>query len=248
MHGLIALFLEVIVLAMIRLFVGLAALQVPVIASRAIVALIVLMTIVRLVIIAIVSVAPMIVAIFVAIMLLVAQFTATHGRKMSRFLPLWLLLVLVNLLKNASHLVGHLTLLEESDKLERVSRPRLVQVNELELKRLGLRKEDLFTLLLHRGYFHCLTEVVTLQVAEKLHLMPHELVHWHESGLLGHTKLVNQLVAYIGKTGNSLEVILDTFVKDCLCTICIVWTFLHNDAAPFGQVYVLKVLTHKVKQ
>jgi hypothetical protein len=43
--------------------------------------------------------------------------------------------------------------------------------------------------------------------------MLHELVHWHESRLLGRTKPTNQLVAYIGKPGNGLEVILDAFAK-----------------------------------
>jgi hypothetical protein len=147
MHGLVALFLEVIALAIILLFVGLAALRVLVVMARMIVVLIVLMTIVRLAIVAITSVAPMIVAIFVATMLLVAQFTAMHGRKMSQFLLFWLLLVLGNLLE--SHLVGRLTLLKDRDKLERVSRHHLVQVRKLELMRIGLREEDLFTLLLH---------------------------------------------------------------------------------------------------
>jgi hypothetical protein len=122
---------------------------------------------------------------------------ATHGRKMSRFLLFWLLLVLGNHLKNASCLVGPLTLLEESDQLERVSRHCLVQVCKLQLMRLGLGKEDLFSLLLRRGYFHCSTEVATLEVAEKLYSTPHEFVYWHESGLLGRTKPANQLVAYI---------------------------------------------------
>ncbi len=81
---------------------------------------------------------------------------------------------------------------------------------------LRLRKEDLFTLLLHRGYVHCLTEVVTLKVAEKLHSKPHELVHQHESGLLGHTKPANQLVADVGETGNGLKVVPDALVEGCL--------------------------------
>ncbi len=167
---------------------------------------------------------------------------------MSRFLLLWLLLVLGNLLENASSLVGCLTLLEESDQLERVSRHHLVQVRKLELMRLGLQEENLFTLLLCHGYFHHSTEVATLKVAEKLYLTPLELMHWHDSGLLGHTKPANQLVTYIWKTGDSLEVILDAFIEVCLCTICLVWTFLCNDAGPFGQAYILKALTHVVTQ
>ncbi len=70
---------------------------------------------------------------------------------MSRSLLFWLHLVLGNLLKNASRLVGHLTLLEESNKLEQVSRHRLVQVCKLELMPFGLQAEDSFTLLLCRG-------------------------------------------------------------------------------------------------
>ncbi len=180
------------------------------------------MTIVRSAIVVIAPVALMIVAILVATMLLVAWFTATRGRKLSRFLFLWLLLIFGDLLKNASCSVGCLTLLKESNELERVSGYHLVQVCKLELMLFGLHKEDLFTPLLHRGYFHCLTEVATLKKAEKLYLTPHELVHWHESGLLSSTKPANQLVPYIEEPGNSLKVILDSFVKVCLRTICIV--------------------------
>ncbi len=107
---------------------------------------------------------------------------------MSRLLSFWLLFVLGNLLKNASCIVGRLTLLEESNELEQVSGHHLVHIHELKLMRLGLHKEDLFTLLLHRGNFHHSMEVATLKVAEKLCLMPHELVHWHESRLLGGMK------------------------------------------------------------
>jgi hypothetical protein len=169
---------------------------------------------------------------------------ATCGRKMSRFLLFWLLLALVNLLKNTSHLVSCLTLLKESNQIEWVSRHHLVQVRKLELMHLGLREEDLFSFILRRRYVHCLTEVATLEIAEELYSAPHELVHWHEGKFLGRTKPANQLVAYIGKTGNSLEIILDTFIEVCLCTICIVWTSLRNDSGPFGQTYILKALTH----
>jgi hypothetical protein len=54
LHGLVALFLEVIMLAIILLFIGLAVLRVFIVATRTIVALIVSMTIVRLSVIVIV--------------------------------------------------------------------------------------------------------------------------------------------------------------------------------------------------
>jgi hypothetical protein len=133
MHGLIALFFEVIALAMILLFVGLAVLTVLIIAMRTIVVLIVLMTIVRLLVIAITSVASMVAVILVARILLVAQFTVTPGMKMSCLLFFWLLFVLGNLLKNTSLFVGRLILLKESNELELVGGHRLVCICQLEL-------------------------------------------------------------------------------------------------------------------
>jgi hypothetical protein len=126
MYGFDALFLGVIMLAIILFVVGLCALQVLVVALRAIVALIVLMMIVGLAIVVVALVASMVVAIFATTMLTVAWFTPTRCRNMSRVLFLWLLLVLGNLLKNASRLVGCLTLLKESHHLERVGRHHLV--------------------------------------------------------------------------------------------------------------------------
>ncbi len=167
---------------------------------------------------------------------------------MSRFPFLWLLLVLGNLLENASCHVGCLTLLKESNHPERVGRYPLVQVSKLVLVRLRLREEDLFTLLLCRGYIHCSMEVNTLEVAEKLHLALCELVHWHECGLLGCTKPANQLVANVGKPGDGLKVVPNALIKVCLCTICIFWALLLEDAGPLGQAYVLKALTQEAKQ
>ena len=125
MHGLVALFFEVIAPAIILLVVGLVTPHVLVVASRAIMAPIILMTIVGSLIIAVVSVASMVVAIFTTVMLMVAQFMATCNRKLSNFPFLWLL-ALGNFLKNASCHVGCSTLLKECDHLERVSRYRLV--------------------------------------------------------------------------------------------------------------------------
>jgi hypothetical protein len=141
-----------------------------------------------------------------------------------------------------------LTLLEEGNHSERVGRYHLVQVSKLVLVHLGLRKEDLFTLLLRRGYVHCLTEVVTLKVAEKLHLTLHELVHWHESGLFCRIKPANQLVANIWEPGNSLKVVPDALDKVCLRPICIVGASFCGDAGPLRQAYVSKALTQEAKQ
>jgi hypothetical protein len=167
---------------------------------------------------------------------------------MSRTLFLWLLLFLGNLLKNVSRLVGCLTLLKEGNHSEWVGRYHLVQISKLVLVRLRLREEDLFTLLLRHGYVHHSTEVVTIKVAEKLHSTLHELVHWHERGLLCRTKPANQLVANVGEPSDGLEVVPDALVEVCLCTICIVGALFCNDAGPFCQAYVLKALTQETKQ
>jgi hypothetical protein len=90
-------------------------------------------------------------------------------------------------------------------------------------------------------------EVTTLEVAEKLYSRLRELVHRHQSGLLGSMEPANQLVAYIWKSGNGLKVILDTLIEVCLCTMCIVWASPHNDAGPPGQAYTLKALTHEAE-
>jgi hypothetical protein len=167
---------------------------------------------------------------------------------MSCTLFLWLLLVPGNLLENASRLVGCLTLLKEGNHSEWIGRYRLVQVGKLVLVRLGLRKEDLFTLLLCHGYVHHLTEVVTLEVAEKLHSMPQKLVHWHESGIFCHTKPVNQLVANVREPGDGLKVVLDALVEVCLHPICIIQALFCDNAGPLCQAYVLKALTQEAKQ
>ncbi len=114
--------------------------------------------------------------------------------------------------------------------------------------RLRLREEDLFTLLLRCGYVHCPTEVATLEVAEKLHLMLHELVHWHERRLLGCTKPANQLVADVREPGNGLKVVPDALIEGYLRPICIVRASFCNDAGPLCQAYVLKALTQEAKQ
>ncbi len=212
MHGLVTLFLEVIALAIILLVVGLVAPHVLVVGLRAIMVPIILMTIVGTLIIAVALVASMIAAIVTTAMLTVAQFTATCDRKLSHFPFLWLL-VLGDLLKNASCLVSCLTLLKEGNHLEQVSRHHLVQVGKLVLVRLGLRKEDLFTLLLHYRYVHHSMEVTTLKVAEKLYSTSHELVHWHESGLLRSTEPANQLVTYVWESDHNLKIIPDTLVE-----------------------------------
>ncbi len=125
MHGLVALFLEVIAPAIILLVVGLVAPHILVVASRAIVALIISMTIIRSLIIVFASVSSMVVAIFTTAMLTVAWFMATYDKKLSCFLFLWLF-VLSNLLENASRLVSCLTLLKEGNHLDLVSRNHLV--------------------------------------------------------------------------------------------------------------------------
>jgi hypothetical protein len=74
-------------------------------------------------------------------------------------------------------------------------------------------------------------------------------MHWHESGLLGHTKPANQLlVANVGEPGDGLKVVPDALVEVCLCTICIARASFCDDAGPLCQAYILKALTQEAKQ
>jgi hypothetical protein len=107
--------------------------------------------------------------------------------------------------------------------------------------RLGLCKEDLFALLLHCEHFHHLMDVATVEVAEELYFMPHEVMHRHEGGILGSTKPADQLVADIKEPGDCLKVITDAFVKVHHNMVC-------NGGALLGQTYILKTLTHQNKQ
>jgi hypothetical protein len=77
--------------------------------------------------------------------------------------------------------------------------------------------------------------------------MPHELVHWHESGLLRSTEPANQLVAYVWESGNGLKIIPDTLVEVCLHTICIIRASLRNKACRLSQTYTLKAMPHEVE-
>jgi hypothetical protein len=119
----------------------------------------------------------------------------------------------------------------------------LLCIRKLELMRLWLHKEDLFTLLLYRGYLHSLTEVAIVEIADELYLTPHELTNCHEGGLLGSMNTVDQLVADIGEPDNCLKVIPDALIEVCLHMVCIGGALLGNNVGPFGQTYILKTLT-----
>jgi hypothetical protein len=149
-HGLVALFLKVITLAIIFLLIGLVALVVLFVAIRMIMALIVMMTTVGSSILAIALVTLMVLRLLVT-MLPVAQIMAACDGKMSRLLLFWLLIVLGNLLTNACLFIGSLTLLKKGNTPKRVRGHHLVCLRKLKLMHLGMHKEDLFALLLLHG-------------------------------------------------------------------------------------------------
>jgi hypothetical protein len=72
-------------------------------------------------------------------------------------------------------------------------------------------------------------DVTTRKVAEELYLMPHELMRWHEGGLLGGAKPSDQLVTDIGDD-NCLKVIPDALVKVCFCLVCVGGALLDYNA------------------
>ncbi len=151
----------------------------------------------------------------------------------SSFSLFLLLLVLGNLLKNAGRFIGSLTLLKIGNEPKQVCGHHFVCLRELTLMRLGLRKEDLFVFLLHRGQLHSSMDVATIKVAEELYLTPHELMNWHESGLLSGAKPADQLVVNIGEPDNCSKVIPHALMEVRLHMVCFGGASLGNDAHPF---------------
>jgi hypothetical protein len=226
-HGLVALFLEVIALAIILLLIGLAVLRVLILATRTIVVLIILIMIVGSLIV--MWVALMIVEVLVAMMLPVAWFTAAHERKMSHLLLYWLLFVLGDLLKNASCFVSRLTLLKKVMSLSGSVGIVLFVSRNLNWCALGCVKKICSLFSCAMGTYHLL-EVATIKVAEELYSTSHGFMHWHEGGFLGSTKPADQLVANIGEPRDCLRVIPDAFIKVRLCTVCVGGALLGNNA------------------
>ncbi len=109
---------------------------------------------------------------------------------MSRLLLYWLLFLL-ELVNDASHLIGSLTLLKKGYETKRICGHHFVGFHKLVLMRLGLCKKDLFALLLCCGQLYCSTEVAAIKVAEELLSMLHEFMHQHERGHLDSTKPTN---------------------------------------------------------
>ncbi len=56
------------------------------------------------------------------------------------------------------------------------------------------------------------------------------------------------MFANFWESGNCLKVILDTLIKVLLHEVGIVGALLTNNVGPLGETYVLKTLTHQVKQ
>jgi hypothetical protein len=84
-----------------------------------------------------------------------------------------------------------MTLLKKGYEPKRVHEHHFVCFHKLALMFLGLHKKDLFALLLSCGQLHWLMEVVAIMIAEELHSMLHEFMHWHELRLLGSVKPTN---------------------------------------------------------
>jgi hypothetical protein len=119
--------------------------------------------------IVIAPVAWMVVAIL-ATMLPVVQTTAASNRKMSRFLLLWLFLLL-ELVKDTGCFVRSLALLSHEPKWDRGHRFVCLRMHH------WLREKDLFCFLLRCGQLRCSMEESAVEVARELHLMLNKFMH-----------------------------------------------------------------------
>ncbi len=108
---------------------------------------------------------------------------AASNMKMSCFCSLWLFLLL-ELIKGSSRFVCSLALLKKGHEPKRVHGHCFVCLCKLKLMHLW-HKKSLFRFLLHFEQLNCSKEESAIKVAEELHLMPHEFMHWHECKLLG---------------------------------------------------------------
>jgi hypothetical protein len=91
-------------------------------------------------------------------------------------------------------------------------------------------------------------EVATLEIAEELYSTPHELVHWHEGGLLGCTKPVDQLVANVGEPHECLEIISLAFDEVFERLALIIQATCRDDVQPFDQADLLEALLQEQEQ
>ncbi len=95
---------------------------------------------------------------------------------------------------------------------------------------------------------HCLTEVTAVKVTKELHSMLHNLMHWHEHGLLGKAKPINQLVANIQESRNSLKVVLNALIEVVLCEVRIAKALLTHNIGTLHETDVLETLAHQAEQ
>jgi hypothetical protein len=65
---------------------------------------------------------------------------------------------------------------------------------------------------------------------------------------LGNAKPTNYLVTNVWEPGNCLKVIPDTLIRVLLHEVGIVVALLTNNVGPLGETYILKTLSHQVKQ
>ena len=76
----------------------------------------------------------------------------------------------------------------------------------------------------------------------------HVLMDWHESGFLGGTKPMNQLVANVWKSSDGLKVIPVALNKVILCSIACFLAAISHNVGPLGETYALETLFHQHKQ
>ena len=125
----------------------------------------------------------------------------------ARFLGGLLGFLLLELIEYAVCLIGILALLKEADECNVVVGQGFMRLCILLLMLPWHQKEDLLDLLRLRGQLHRRTKEPFLEVAHKLHLSPHVVMHRHECGLSSCTKPADQLVADVREPGKRLKVV-----------------------------------------
>jgi hypothetical protein len=166
----------------------------------------------------------------------------------TRLLRGLLLLVLLELVEDATRTISILALLEEADEWDVIIRKHLVRFRIFLLMLFWNREKNLLDFFLLCGQLHHHPKEPFLEVTKELHTATHVVMHRHERRLLSSAKPADQLVANVLEPGKYLEIISLTFDKAFEHFGIFIQATGGDDVLPFGQADLLETLLEQWKQ
>ena len=166
----------------------------------------------------------------------------------ARFLGGLLGFLLLELIEYTVRSIGVLALLEEANERDVVVGQSFMRFRILLLMLPRHREEDLLDLLGLRGQLHRRTKEPFLEVAHKLHSLPHVVMHRHECGLSSRAKPADQLVTDVREPGECFEIVSLALNEALVRLARIVRASRGHDVQPFGQADLLEALFQEREQ